>query len=137
MNANLINSPRFSALSYVWGDSKDLLPILVHGRRYHVTKNYFAALWRLRRLEIGSQFWIDAICTYQQDDVEKATQVPLMGQIYSTSENVLVWLGYSDDIAKPDLVSRDLATVASLSTISELTGTLQVQILRQTTSSSS
>ena len=38
-------------------------------------------------------FWIDAICINQADEDEKATQIPLMGKVYSLAGRVLGWLG--------------------------------------------
>jgi hypothetical protein len=38
---------------------------------------------------------VDAICINQKDDVEKATQIPLMKEIYSLAEEVVIWLGFS------------------------------------------
>ncbi|KAH8201492.1 hypothetical protein TruAng_004340 [Truncatella angustata] len=37
--------------------------------------------------------WIDAICLNQDDHVEKAQQIPLMGYIYGQSQQVHIWLG--------------------------------------------
>jgi Heterokaryon incompatibility protein (HET) len=37
--------------------------------------------------------WIDAICIDQTNEIEKASQIPLMGNIYSNAELVIVWLG--------------------------------------------
>jgi len=37
--------------------------------------------------------WIDAVCINQKDKAEQASQIPLMGDIYSTAESVIVWLG--------------------------------------------
>jgi hypothetical protein len=37
-------------------------------------------------------FWIDSICINQSDSVERASQVKLMGQIYSQSKATIVWL---------------------------------------------
>lgn len=37
--------------------------------------------------------WIDAVCIDQSNRIEKALQIPLMGQIYSNAELVIVWLG--------------------------------------------
>jgi hypothetical protein len=37
--------------------------------------------------------WIDAVCINQNDKAEQASQIPLMGDIYSTAEEVIVWLG--------------------------------------------
>jgi hypothetical protein len=38
-------------------------------------------------------FWIDAVCIDQASPIEKAAQIPLMGEIYSTASRVLAWLG--------------------------------------------
>jgi hypothetical protein len=37
--------------------------------------------------------WIDAVCINQKDKAEQASQILLMGDIYSIAENVIVWLG--------------------------------------------
>ena len=37
--------------------------------------------------------WIDAICINQQDSAERASQVALMGDLYRTAQNVIVFLG--------------------------------------------
>lgn len=42
---------------------------------------------------IQKLFWIDAICINQADRIEKAIQIPLMGDIYSKASAVIVWLG--------------------------------------------
>ena len=40
-----------------------------------------------------SIFWIDQICINQLDTEEKAAQVAMMGDIYSSRLRVIVWLG--------------------------------------------
>lgn len=42
-------------------------------------------------------FWIDAICINQADDLEKSSQVALMGEIYKKALNAIVWLGSTYD----------------------------------------
>jgi hypothetical protein len=37
--------------------------------------------------------WIDQLCIDQDNPAEKATQVPLMGQIYSSTTQCLIWIG--------------------------------------------
>ncbi|KAH6649456.1 heterokaryon incompatibility protein-domain-containing protein [Chaetomium tenue] len=48
-----------------------------------------------RRLsfEQVAQLWIDAVCIDQGNADEKASQIPLMGEVYSLSGRVLGWLG--------------------------------------------
>ncbi|KAK8100444.1 hypothetical protein PG999_010818 [Apiospora kogelbergensis] len=38
-------------------------------------------------------FWIDALCVDQNNRTERASQVAQMGRVYSSAEQVLVWLG--------------------------------------------
>jgi len=42
-----------------------------------------------------THLWVDAICINQKDLDERAAQVKIMGQIYSNSNGVMVWLGKS------------------------------------------
>ncbi|KAJ4172025.1 hypothetical protein NW754_007623 [Fusarium falciforme] len=69
----------------------------------------------LRQLPI----WADAICINQDDNEEKAKQIPNMHEIYSTAEEVLLWLGvmpippnlvesyFFDDFSRPLLGFSD------------------------------
>ena len=41
--------------------------------------------------------WIDARCINQKDDVEKSSQVQMMGSIYRKATKVVVWLGPERD----------------------------------------
>jgi hypothetical protein len=103
---NLLDKPAFKALSYVWGKPTITVPIIVNEQRYHVTPNCNTALRRLREAR-ESPLWIDAICINQKDNAEKATQIPLMGDIYSQAEQVIVWLGYSEAERAPDDEARE------------------------------
>jgi hypothetical protein len=57
---------RYKALSYVWGDTENKVPISVNGQGLMVTQNLYLALGRLREEsaeeEWESVYWIDAIC---------------------------------------------------------------------------
>ncbi|KAH8767132.1 hypothetical protein F5882DRAFT_363368 [Hyaloscypha sp. PMI_1271] len=54
----------YEALSYVWGDTLETLPIWVDNNQFPVTVNLFAALLRLRDHSFERIIWIDAICLY-------------------------------------------------------------------------
>jgi hypothetical protein len=96
----LEDKPNYKALSYAWGNPNVTFPILVDEKRYHVTANCHAALYRLR--EMGEiSMWIDAICINQKDNAEKSTQIPLMKDIYSSAGEVIVWLGCSEAERRP------------------------------------
>ncbi|KFY23917.1 hypothetical protein V491_02357 [Pseudogymnoascus sp. VKM F-3775] len=89
--------PKYSALSYTWGDPSVTSFVGIHGYVIGIAENLQSALRCLRHpLHIRS-FWIDALCINQEDDTEKATQIPLMRYIYQQSYLVTIYLGtYSD-----------------------------------------
>jgi hypothetical protein len=84
---------RYEALSYVWGNPNETLPIYMHGNKFSITVNLHAALLRLRDYTFERIIWVDAICINQNDTKEKDHQVKLMAKIYSNAHRVIVWLG--------------------------------------------
>lgn len=52
---------------------------------------------RLRKPEESITLWIDAICINQSDIREQNSQVEMMGRIYHSADNVVVWVGEEDD----------------------------------------
>ena len=86
----------FTALSYVWGDAKDTLPIMLNNKVVQVTKNLATALRHIEhhRSQRGIRvFWVDALCINQEDNSEKSHQVQMMGDIYRKATQVFAWLG--------------------------------------------
>ncbi|KPM43951.1 hypothetical protein AK830_g2591 [Neonectria ditissima] len=84
--------PKFVALSYVWGDLKDTLPLEVGNRTIAATRNLHAVLQSLVSSNFDQLLWIDALCINQHDLQERAAQVGLMGDIYSRALYVLAFL---------------------------------------------
>lgn len=109
--------PKYAALSYVWGDMTDLVPVTVNGQGHHVGTSLFTALRRLRELVFGPgsvpgpggfaselwgdvstlYVWADWLCLNQNDDGEKQSQVPRMGAIFGEAARVVAWLGEIDE----------------------------------------
>lgn len=103
---------RYHAFSYTWGDSKNTLPITIdispdindaifsptarQERELNVTVNLEAALRRIRQRENPTFYWIDAISINQANNLERAQQVTMMGEIYSEARSVVAWLGPAD-----------------------------------------
>ena len=89
--------PPWYALSHVWGTAERNHKILLNGKSFYVTPNLLAALKALDALqkkENGTALiWIDAICINQDDEQEKAAQVPIMDRIFSKANSALIWLG--------------------------------------------
>jgi hypothetical protein len=51
----------YDALSYVWGDPDEKLPIFIHNHRFGVTINLHVALSRLRNHSFKRILWVDAL----------------------------------------------------------------------------
>jgi hypothetical protein len=104
-------SPAYHALSYTWGpplntkeceddyksDSHRLIKaVMTRDGQYtstqelSITRNLFECPRVLTSIDY---IWIDAICINQEDNIERAIQVPLMGSIYANARQVIIWLG--------------------------------------------
>ncbi|KAL2063634.1 hypothetical protein VTL71DRAFT_5439 [Oculimacula yallundae] len=88
---------RFQALSYMWGPVEPKLAISIQEQEVPVRPNLWAALQAIRDEETPTRLWVDAICINQQDIPERNNQVAMMGKIYETAYDVLVWLGEATD----------------------------------------
>lgn len=94
---SLAEKPHYYALSYVWGSTGVKRQISLNDHPFAVTVNLEGALRYLRlHHEQGLVLWIDAICVDQKNDQERTHQVNLMGQIYQSCTQAIVYLG--DDI---------------------------------------
>jgi len=113
LHANLFEKPRYEALSYTWADENgdDSPSRRIHCRRsrnwLRVTANCEVALRRLRRQTTERTLWIDAICIDQNNVKERNHQVKQMGAIYSSADQVLIYLG--DESTSSRMVFQYLA----------------------------
>ncbi|KAK3402812.1 heterokaryon incompatibility protein-domain-containing protein [Sordaria brevicollis] len=116
--APITNLPRYSAVSYAWGDNAQTHTIRIvdsdqaqtlteEGLGYNpesfsvlpITSSLNTCLRQFRtykELRL-TPLWIDQICINQDDNVEKSCQIQLMGQIYSSARQVYAWLGLDAD----------------------------------------
>ena len=120
----------YQALSYAWGTQSRNERILIKGNAVSVTKTVKQVLLRIREHwdkdellcnRIRPGLWIDAIFINQSDDVEKNAQVMMMGQIYSRSQCVLIWLGKPErgpHTNDEDLVSKIHSICSDLDQVS-------------------
>lgn len=91
-------SPVFVSLSYVWGEiASPAHTVCCQGCELEITANCHEALTHIRKLFGPVAIWVDSICINQQDNAEKASQIPLMQEIYSMAGSVYIWLGPGDD----------------------------------------
>jgi hypothetical protein len=94
---NYQESHLYEALSYVWGDPTDTLPIIIGRQSFSVTKNLYSALLRLRNHSLERILWVDAVCMDQANHGEKEDQIQYMAKIYGRANRVIVWLGDDAD----------------------------------------
>jgi len=122
IDADLDSEPliRYRALSYCWNIARKLsrrpsrgrsCTLLCNGCIIKIQENLYDALTSLSHQINDRPLWVDSICINQSDADERASQVKLMGRIYSSAEQVLVWLG------KPNsLLNRSVDALLSLET---------------------
>ena len=115
---SLHDKPKFTALSYVWGNPKITKPITVNNHTVDVTTNLAAGLRCLVKQLAGGkdtlcsfQLWIDAICVNQEDVTERNHQVKLMRDVYSSAEHVFAWLGIPKKQEARKSLSRGLGVI--------------------------
>lgn len=82
---------------------------MLNGRPVIIGRNLDGALRQLRRSMSGHLLWIDALCINQEDVSERSQQVQLMGDIFSSAEQVIIWLGHErkNDQYAIDMITRD------------------------------
>ncbi|KAM7213113.1 HET domain containing protein [Rhypophila decipiens] len=120
--AQLAGPVPYEALSYCWGDPRErgVLDVRVAGNTWELsaTTTLLAALRRLRRKGIKRTLWVDAVCINQDDLEERANQVRLMREIYTTASSVVVWVGEGDE-----KTSQTFATIKAIQARYEAGGT--------------
>jgi hypothetical protein len=98
----------YIAISYVWGDQNDTRTISVDGKRLQITASLDSALRHVRDHRRVLRVWADGVCINQKDVHERNRQVPLMGDIYSTAQHTIIFLGLSSP--QCDFVFQSIAT---------------------------
>jgi hypothetical protein len=69
----------------------------VDGHAFPVRLNLEKVLRRIRHESESQVLWIDSICINQKDIHEKPHQVRIMGRIYKSTEECIMWLGDVED----------------------------------------
>ncbi|KAI6308967.1 hypothetical protein MCOR07_003221 [Pyricularia oryzae] len=106
LSASLVHRRRseaieeYSAVSYVWGQEKSIRSLEISDGSdtsyLRITPTVDVLLRYLRKTKKLRYLWIDAICLNQEDEAEKAHQVPQMDRIYSGADQVRIWLGHEN-----------------------------------------
>jgi SpoVK/Ycf46/Vps4 family AAA+-type ATPase len=119
VQARLPSAPRYEAISYCWGDSTAKHSITIEGQQLPLTESAFQVLRNRSSFWSPRLIWVDALCINQEDDDEKASQVQLMGQIYSQAYIVSV------------VLVQTLAEVKSVQSLAAVIGPELWQLLRR------
>ncbi|CZR69401.1 uncharacterized protein PAC_19301 [Phialocephala subalpina] len=88
---------QYEAVSYCWGDPKDISSISCNGKQLFVPRRLESALRSMRYPDRPRVLWADAICINQSDVLEKEEQVQLMRTIFSQAQRTLIFLGDVDE----------------------------------------
>ncbi|KAL1843989.1 hypothetical protein VTJ49DRAFT_6393 [Mycothermus thermophilus] len=102
-------NPKGFSVVYIHGrvDIRHPVDDGVSKKRLLVSVNLYNLLRRLREPAASKTFWIDALCTNQDDFAERASQVLLMADIYRRARAVALWLGEEDDETKTAFALAD------------------------------
>jgi hypothetical protein len=87
----------YEAVSYCWGNPKDIGNITCNGQQLEVPRRLEVALRIIRYSDRPRTLWADAICINQKDDHEKESQVQLMREIFSNAQRTLIFLGDAEE----------------------------------------
>ncbi|EQB51095.1 hypothetical protein CGLO_09402 [Colletotrichum gloeosporioides Cg-14] len=97
VQSDITYQPDYQALSYVWGDASPSKHILIGEHTVPITTNLHSALVHLRHSSEARTLWVDALCIDQSTHGERNQQVMIMGDIYKSARQVVVWLGEAAD----------------------------------------
>ncbi|KAI8268418.1 hypothetical protein K4K58_005200 [Colletotrichum sp. SAR11_239] len=97
LQSDITYQPDYEALSYVWGDASPSEHILIEEHTVPITTNLHSALVHLRHSSEARTLWVDALCIDQSTHGERNQQVMVMGDIYKSAHQVVVWLGEAAD----------------------------------------
>ncbi|KAF2109490.1 heterokaryon incompatibility protein-domain-containing protein [Lophiotrema nucula] len=104
--------PSFRAVSYCWGDPSPTHAILLNEHRYAVHKNLWLVLDWLWRRQMLDYFWTDCLSLDQHNAAELGQQIPMMKHVYTSAEEVFMFLGFDQPEEKAlDALKIETASV--------------------------
>jgi hypothetical protein len=108
--------PIYETISWRWDGLGRPYALVIDGKLLPISNATSDILRALTPLWGARYLWIDSICINQADSDEKATQIPLMSQIYRGATRNIAYLGDAEDAhLVPDFVGRlDVATLQRL-----------------------
>jgi Heterokaryon incompatibility protein (HET) len=83
----------YTALSYVWGNVDNSIPIRIGSKILCIGVNLYYALYHLRLSGLPAVVWADGVCINQIDVDERNHQVHQMKRIYENAMKTVIYLG--------------------------------------------
>lgn len=122
---SLDHCPRYTALSYRWGEDKPSNQIFLGGKAMLVQSNLHDYL-KLMKVETQEGWiFIDFLCINQQDIAERSRQVALMGQIYKGAWEVVAWMGMdADPVSEHPFPPKIESALSALQAVQERRGSI-------------
>lgn len=106
--------PNYEAISYCWGEISGRGCMLLNDIVFEAPASAIKVLKQFRPKEFSRQepriLWIDAVCINQSDIEERGHQVGIMGQVFQSCQQALIWLGDSDGDVPKAVWSIELAS---------------------------
>jgi hypothetical protein len=99
----------YVAVSYRWTDLSHARSVILNEYDFKISEDLWLCLWNIiHSHEVGTKglIWVDFICINQRNLSERASQVSMMGQIYTNADMVAVWLSYDRLPSLPSSVQR-------------------------------
>ena len=98
LKVDLEEFPEYDAISYTWGeDTGARCTIDINNHPTLIRPNLFSALRRVGSPDAVRNLWVDDLSIAQDDLVEKAQQVFMIGRISRQARCVRAWLGEQAD----------------------------------------
>ena len=88
------SAPRYTAISFTWGNETSSEYIFINGQPFPVRLNLWSCLHSLAQDKTAgwTHLWVDATCIDQTKNAERTAQVRRMDIIYRNASSVSVWL---------------------------------------------
>jgi hypothetical protein len=84
-------APEYDAITYCWGEDTTLATITCNGSNLRIRRSLFKSLKFLcHRKPPYRPLWIDAICLNQDDNEEKAVEVPAIHKMFANATRTIV-----------------------------------------------
>jgi len=93
----LDEAPPFETISYTWGVQSGTKLLILDNKQFVVSERVYDIVHDRASCLMTRHIWIDSVCINQRDEEEKSSQVQLMRNIYGSSYQTVIWLGYAPD----------------------------------------